>query len=118
MPEDETIAMQRSNTLLAEITRELRREAALARSCHWWNIALMLAALLASAAAAIYGLTKQASAEITGFSPGTLRRWRCEHRGPPWVQVTSRNVRYRPEDIAKYIEARVRRPPDPPPAKY
>ena len=53
--------------------------------------------------------TKQA-AQYLGVSDGTLRRWRSERFGPAYVQQSPRNVRYRMEDLQKWVTERVRTP--------
>jgi predicted DNA-binding transcriptional regulator AlpA len=53
-------------------------------------------------------LTRKQAAEILGFQPQTLARWKWEGREdrPPEVVVGRRAVRYRASDLAKWIEAR------------
>lgn len=51
-------------------------------------------------------LTPQETAELLGISKGTLNLWRCKKRYPlPYVKV-GRAVRYRLEDVLKFIESR------------
>ena len=51
-----------------------------------------------------YLLTPDDAAKMLGVEPGTLAVWRCTRRYPlPWVKV-GRCVRYRPEDVAAFIE--------------
>lgn len=42
-------------------------------------------------------------AAILGLSVITLRNWRCTGRGPRWVKIGARAVRYRREDVAQFI---------------
>ena len=50
-------------------------------------------------------LTPEEAADMLRISPRTLRRMRGEG-GPAFVTVTSRTIRYRIEDITKYLETR------------
>lgn len=50
--------------------------------------------------------TEQAAAHI-GFAPNSLEKMRTYGTGPKFVKI-GRAVRYRPEDLAEYIDARVR----------
>lgn len=45
-------------------------------------------------------------AELLGVPIGTLANWRYQGRGPAFVKV-GRHVRYRRNDVARWIEARV-----------
>lgn len=54
-------------------------------------------------------LTTEQAAELCSVAPRTLVVWRSEGRdGPPFVRVGRRAVRYRPRDIAAWLEAGVR----------
>lgn len=53
--------------------------------------------------------TKQAAVYL-GVSDGTLRRWRSERFGPAYVHQSPRNVRYRKEDLERWVNERVRTP--------
>ena len=48
-------------------------------------------------------LNSEAVAEFLGVSPETLAQWRSQHRGPPYVKVENRLVRYRLSDLEEYI---------------
>jgi excisionase family DNA binding protein len=51
-------------------------------------------------------LTTREAAKFLGITPGTLAVWRCETRySIPYVSVGSR-IRYRPEDLNKFLESR------------
>jgi predicted DNA-binding transcriptional regulator AlpA len=51
-------------------------------------------------------LTQEEAAEILGILPKTLQAWRTTQRYPlKWIKV-GRCVRYRPEDIQRFIESR------------
>jgi predicted DNA-binding transcriptional regulator AlpA len=50
-------------------------------------------------------LDERAVAQLTGMSLGTLRRWRVLNRGPRFIKLSAA-VRYRPEDIRKWLESR------------
>jgi predicted DNA-binding transcriptional regulator AlpA len=53
-------------------------------------------------------LTRKQAAEVLGFQPQTLARWKWEGREdrPPEVRVGRRAVRYRASDLAKWIASR------------
>ena len=46
-------------------------------------------------------------AEIFGVHPHTLRRWRNQDVGPPYVRIGIK-VKYRKEDLEKFVEERTR----------
>ena len=45
-------------------------------------------------------------ARITGLSLATVRRWRLVGQGPRYIKASAAAVRYRPEDIATWLESR------------
>jgi len=45
------------------------------------------------------------AAVLLGVQPATLRQWRQQRRGPAWVKV-EHAVRYRCQDLEKYLAAR------------
>ncbi len=45
-------------------------------------------------------------AEVLGVPVGTLANWRYQGRGPAFVKV-GRHVRYRRNDVARWIDAQV-----------
>ena len=49
----------------------------------------------------------QASARL-GVSPRTLDGWRVRGGGPPFVRLSARAIRYRPEDLDRFISERLR----------
>ena len=54
-------------------------------------------------------LSPKQAADLLGIEPSTLATWRC--RQPkllPWIQISPRCIRYRPEDIEAFIEKRFR----------
>ena len=53
-------------------------------------------------------LTTEQAAALLQLSPRTLRRWRSEGKGPPWVALGSRRVRYRRAAIQAWLEAHER----------
>ena len=55
-------------------------------------------------------LTEKATAELTGFGIQTLRNWRHESRGIPYLKVGRRTIRYRPDDIKAYMEKTIVNP--------
>ena len=53
-------------------------------------------------------LNESAAAELLDVAPQTLRGWRREGFGPPFVRLgRQRGVRYRQSDLEKYIQARL-----------
>lgn len=59
-------------------------------------------------------LTRKEAAEILGFQPQTLARWKWEGREdrPREVRVGSRAIRYRASDLVRWIAARSEFPAD------
>lgn len=49
-------------------------------------------------------LNEHAVAKLLGVSVATVRRWRLLRQGPAFIRVGAASVRYRPEDLAGYIE--------------
>lgn len=53
-------------------------------------------------------LRPEQAAELLGYTPRCLEAWRSSGRGPRFVRVSARSVRYRPSDLAAWAEERVR----------
>jgi predicted DNA-binding transcriptional regulator AlpA len=53
-------------------------------------------------------LSEAEAAEVLQLSAATLRDWRgiSERRGPPWVKIERRPVRYRLVDLKAYLKKR------------
>ena len=51
-------------------------------------------------------LTTEEAADMLGVAPATMRDWKAQRVGPPYVQLSSRCVRYRQSDIEKFITDR------------
>lgn len=53
-------------------------------------------------------LTRKQAAEVLGFQPQTLARWKWEGRAdrPPEVVIGSRAIRYRASELSRWIAAR------------
>lgn len=49
-------------------------------------------------------LNEHAVAKLLGVSVATVRRWRLLREGPKFIRVGVASVRYRPDDLAAYIE--------------
>lgn len=47
-------------------------------------------------------------AKMLGFSARTLQKWRHEGRGPTFVSISDRCVRYRRQDLTTWIEGLAR----------
>jgi len=48
-------------------------------------------------------LTPKEAAEFLGIPPGTLAQWRSQRRGPPYIKLEERLVRYRHADLEEYL---------------
>jgi hypothetical protein len=46
------------------------------------------------------------AAEMLGIRPATLRGWKAQRLGPPFIQLSPRCVRYAEDDIRAYAEER------------
>lgn len=51
-------------------------------------------------------LTPPEAAELLGVTVSTLNCWRTEQRGPAFIRVSSRCVRYRLSDLNLFADAR------------
>jgi hypothetical protein len=47
-----------------------------------------------------------AAAALLGISPATLRDWKCQRIGPPYIQLSARCVRYAVKDLEKFVADR------------
>jgi len=52
-------------------------------------------------------LTPKQAAEFLGIPEGTLAQWRSQRRGPQYVKLEGRLVRYRRSDLEDYIASRL-----------
>lgn len=48
-------------------------------------------------------LTPKQAAEVLGVPEGTLAQWRSQRRGPAFIKLEGRLVRYRARDLEGYI---------------
>ncbi len=57
-------------------------------------------------------LTRKQAAEVLGFQPQTLARWKWQGRPnrPPEVRIGERSVRYRSSELATWIAAQGDKP--------
>jgi hypothetical protein len=46
------------------------------------------------------------AAEMLGIRPATLRGWKAQRLGPPFIQLSPRCVRYDERDIQLYVDER------------
>lgn len=51
-------------------------------------------------------LSTKEAAVFLGVQPATLRSWRCSRIGPPYIQLSPRNVRYAEVDLERYAADR------------
>jgi excisionase family DNA binding protein len=49
-------------------------------------------------------LTVQQVSELTGISAETLNQWRSQRKGPPYLKLEGKLVRYRRADLLEYFE--------------
>ena len=50
-------------------------------------------------------LTVQQVSELTGISVETLNQWRSQRKGPPYLKIEGKLVRYRRADLIQYFAA-------------
>lgn len=50
-------------------------------------------------------LTPEEAARILGVRPRTLQAWRYKKRGPAFLRIGHKTVRYSPTDLSAYIKA-------------
>ncbi|WP_433224150.1 helix-turn-helix transcriptional regulator [Dactylosporangium sp. CS-047395] len=45
-------------------------------------------------------------AELLDVDPSTIRRWRTARpvQGPPFIQISERVTKYRPEDVERWLD--------------
>ena len=53
-------------------------------------------------------LTEKQAARYLGFTPRALQNWRWCGGGPAFVKVSTRAVRYRLSDLARWVSQRIR----------
>jgi predicted DNA-binding transcriptional regulator AlpA len=51
------------------------------------------------------GLTDREAAPLLGVATSTLPTWRARHKGPKFVRLDSRSVRYFEADIEAWLQA-------------
>lgn len=54
-------------------------------------------------------LTEREVADRLQMAASSLRNWRTQGRGPKWLALSRRAVRYRAADVEEWLEARQRR---------
>ncbi len=52
-------------------------------------------------------LTAKEAAGVLCVPEGTLAQWRSQRRGPPYIKLEGRLVRYRAEDLENYLKEHV-----------
>ena len=58
-------------------------------------------------------LDERAAAAALGMTPRAMQEWRRRGDGPPYVRISSRCIRYRPEDLRQWAAERLRVAPEP-----
>jgi len=53
-------------------------------------------------------MTEREAAEFLGYTPRFMQMRRYQGDGPPFVRISKTAVRYRPEDIDKWVEGLLR----------
>lgn len=53
-------------------------------------------------------LPEKTAAQLLSISPRTLRNWRVQGKGPQFVKLSSRAIRYRYGDIIQWSESQTR----------
>lgn len=51
-------------------------------------------------------MTEKDAAELLCLSPRTLRNWRVSGYGPAYVKISGRCVRYRLDDLVRFVDER------------
>lgn len=51
-------------------------------------------------------LTEKQAAEKMGLTERTLQNWRYTGKGPDYIKLSHRAVRYRESDLAEWVEER------------
>lgn len=51
-------------------------------------------------------LSEEQAADYLGVTPACLRQRRHREQPPSYIRISSRCVRYRPEDLEEFLEAR------------
>lgn len=54
-------------------------------------------------------LTETEAAQYLSLTKRALQAWRCQGRGPRFVKVSARAIRYRLSDLETWVEGRLRR---------
>ena len=54
-------------------------------------------------------LTERQAAQLLAVSARALQKWRSSGRGPVFIQISSRCIRYRPADLARWQSNKARR---------
>ena len=51
-------------------------------------------------------INEKEAAHLLSVGVQTLRNWRHLRKGPPYIKISSRSVRYRISDLGSFMEAR------------
>lgn len=64
-------------------------------------------------------LTEIEAAKYLQLTRRALQAWRCQGKGPKFVKISARAVRYRQDDLEQWVEDRLRSSTsDPGPARW
>jgi len=53
-------------------------------------------------------LNERAAAQTLSLTPRALQAWRASGRGPKYVRISARCIRYRFQDLERWIESNLR----------
>lgn len=48
------------------------------------------------------------AAEMLGMRRETLQRWRCQGKGPKFIQISARCIRYRKSDLSAWLNSKTK----------
>ena len=54
-------------------------------------------------------ITERQAASLLSVSPRALQKWRANGRGPPFVRISNRCIRYRKSDLFDWAADRLRK---------
>ncbi len=57
-------------------------------------------------------LDERAAAAALGVTPRAMQEWRRSGGGPQYVRISSRCIRYRPQDLSAWAAERLRTEPE------
>lgn len=55
-------------------------------------------------------MTEPQVAELTGLKEQTLTNWRSQRKGPPFIRISNRAIRYDRAEVLEWLESKTVRP--------